>query len=86
LTFQQKIVTPTEFEAFVSQLNIPDYIESEDSDLPDITDGKIGFEISLTRLDYNRITKDRVLNEVIDVDVIVTKVKQDGSKEILDVQ
>lgn len=86
LAFQQKIITPTEFEAFVSQLNIPDYIESEDSDLPDITDGKIGFEISLTRLDYERIINGKNLNEVIDIDVVVTKVKQDGSKEILDVQ
>lgn len=86
LAFQQKIITPTEFEAFVSQLNIPDYIESEESDLPDITDGKIGFEISLTRLDYERIINGKNLNEVIDIDVVVTKVKQDGSKEILDVQ
>lgn len=86
LTFQQRIVTPTEFEAFISQLNIPNYIESEESDLPDLTDGKIGFELSLSRIDYNRITNGKSLNEVIDVDVIVTKVKQDGSQEILDVQ
>lgn len=85
MVFQQKIVTPTEFEAFVSQLNIPNYIESEESDLPDLTDGKIGFEMSLSRIDYNRITNGKKLNEVIDVDVVVTKVKQDGSTEILDV-
>lgn len=86
MVFQQKIVTPTEFEAFVSQLNIPNYIESEESDLPDLTDGKIGFEMSLSRIDYNRITNGKKLNEVIDVDVVVTKVKQDGSREILDVE
>ena len=86
MVFQQKIVTPTEFEAFVSQLNIPNYIESEESDLPDLTDGKIGFEMSLSRIDYNRITNGKKLNEVIDIDVVVTKVKQDGSKEILDVE
>lgn len=86
LTFQQRIVTPTEFEAFISQLNIPNYIESEESDLPDLTDGKIGFELSLSRIDYNRITNGKSLNEVIDVDVVVTKVKQDGSQEVLDVQ
>jgi len=54
--------------------------------LPNLTDGKIGFEMSLSRIDYNRITNGKKLNEVIDVDVVVTKVKQDGSKEILDVQ
>ena len=86
MVFQQKIVTPTEFEAFVSQLNIPNYIESEESDLPDLTDGKIGFEMSLSRIDYNRITNGKNLNEVIDVDVVVTKVKQDGSRETLDVE
>ena len=86
MVFQQKIVTPTEFEAFVSQLNIPNYIESEESDLPDLTDGKIGFEMSLSRIDYNRITNGKKLNEVIDVDVVVTKVKQDGSREILDAE
>lgn len=86
MVFQQKIVTPTEFEAFVSQLNIPNYIESEESDLPDLTDGKIGFEMSLSRIDYNRITNGKKLNEVIDVDVVVTKVKQDGSRETLNVE
>lgn len=86
MVFQQKVVTPTEFEAFVSQLNIPNYIESEESDLPDLTDGKIGFEMSLSRIDYNRITNGKKLNEVIDVDVVVTKVKQDGSRETLNVE
>lgn len=86
MVFQQKIVTPTEFEAFISQLNIPDYIESEDSNLPDLTDGKIGFELTLSRIDYNRITNNKHLNEVIDVDVVVTKIGPDGSKEVLDVQ
>lgn len=86
MVFQQKIVAPTEFEAFVSQLNIPNYIESEESDLPDLTDGKIGFEMSLSRIDYNRITNGKKLNEVIDVDVVVTKVKQDGSRETLNVE
>ena len=86
LTFKQKIIAPTEFEAFISQLNIPNYIEGEDSNLPDLTDGKIGFELSLSRIDYDRITDGKSLNEVIDVDVIVTKVRQDGSTEILDVK
>ena len=86
MVFQQKVVTPTEFEAFVSQLNIPNYIESEESDLPDLTDGKIGFEMSLSRIDYNRITNGKKLNEVIDVDVVVTKIKQDGSRETLNVE
>ena len=71
MVFQQKVVTPTEFEAFVSQLNIPNYIESEESDLPDLKDEKIGFEMSLSRIDYNRITNGKKLNEVIDVDVVV---------------
>jgi hypothetical protein len=86
LTFQQRIITPTEFEAFVSQLNIPNYIESDESNLPNLTDGKIGFEMSLSRIDYERITNGKALNEVIDVDVVVTKVKQDGTTEILNVQ
>ena len=42
--------------------------------------------MSLSRIDYNRITNGKNLNEVIDVDVVVTKVKQDGSREILDVE
>jgi hypothetical protein len=42
--------------------------------------------MSLSRIDYERITNGKALNEVIDVDVVVTKVKQDGTTEILNVQ
>lgn len=85
LVFQQKIVTPTEFNAFVSQLNLPQYIESEDSSLPEIRDGKIGFEFTMSRIDYNRLTKDKSLNDVITINVSVTKIDENGGKEQLDV-
>ena len=83
LVFQQKIVTPTEFNAFVSQLNLPSYIDNENSELPNVTDGKVGFELTMSKLDYNRITKNKTLNEVIGVNVIVAKIDQNGNKEIL---
>ena len=86
LVFQQKIVTPTEFNAFISQLNLPHYIETESSILPDINKGKIGFELTLSKIDYNRLIKDRSLNDMITIDVSVTKIDQDGNKEKLDIE
>lgn len=86
LVFQQKIVTPTEFNAFVSQLNLPNYIESDNSVLPNVTDGKVGFELTMSKLDYNRITKNKTLNEVIGVNVVVTKIDQNGNKETLNLE
>lgn len=84
LTFQSKIITPTEFDAFVSQLNIPNYIEDENSNLADIEDGKIGFELTMSKNDFAKITKDKSINETIRIDVTVTKVNKDGEKEVLD--
>jgi hypothetical protein len=70
----------------VSQLNLPEYIETESSNLPDIVDGKLGFEITLSRIDYNRIIKNNTsLKDVVSVDVTVTKTNQNGNVETLTV-
>ena len=75
---------------FIQQVASGDFaaavaIIAEDSSLPEIKDGKIGFEFTMSKIDYNRLTKDKSLNDVITINVSVTKIDENGGKEQLDV-